>query len=160
MIPIGHTVTLNKGEQEIAKKIAKERYESSRAAGVYNAKKGDQSNEFTDLEGISGEIAFCKMFNVYPDMDSKVVTQLDDIGDCTYRGYQVDVKTTSYENGKLICATWKNDKVDMYALMVGTFPTYSFRGFASAKTLKQQSNIVDLGKGKVYAIEQKQLNQF
>ena len=41
--------------------------------------------------------------------------------------------------------------------MVGQFPTYSFRGMANASYLKQESNITDLGRGKVYALEQSKL---
>lgn len=155
-----YIVTLSEDEQYIAKYLAKKRYQTSRENGVFDAKKGDQSNEFVDLEGISGEMAFCKIFNVYPDMDIKVVNQTNDVGDCVYKGYSIDVKTTAHKSGRLICATWKNDNVDIYALMVGQFPTYEFRGFAMAEALKREENLTDLGnpsKGKVYALNQNQL---
>jgi hypothetical protein len=155
-----YTVTLNKEEQRLARYLARQRYETSRKNGVYDAKKGDQSNEFVDLEGISGELAFCKIFNVYPDIDSKLVNQTNDVGDCVYKGYNVDVKTTAHRNGRLICAKWKNNKVDIYALMVGEFPTYEFRGFAMADYLKKEENLTNLGnpaKGEVYALQQNQL---
>ncbi len=150
-------ITLTEHEQRIAKFLAKERYDVNRENNVHDAKKGEQSNEFVDLEGIAGEMAFCKLFNVYPDLEIKVTTQETDAGDCVLNGHKVDVKTTSYETGRLICATWKNDDVDVYALMVGQFPTYSFRGMANASYLKQESNITDLGRGKVYALEQSKL---
>jgi len=150
-------VTLVKHEQMIAKFLAKERYDINRKNNVQDAKKGDQSNEFVDLEGIAGEIAFCKVFNVYPDLEIKVTTQDTDSGDCTLHGYKVDVKTTSYDTGRLICATWKNDDVDLYALMVGKFPTYEFRGMATSSQLKQEKNKTDLGRGIVYALNQEDL---
>ena len=150
-------ITLTEHEQRIAHFLAKERYNVNRDNNVHDAKKGEQSNEFVDLEGIAGEMAFCKLFNVYPDLEIKVTTQDTDAGDCVLNGHKVDVKTTSYETGRLICATWKNDDVDIYALMVGQFPTYSFRGMANALYLKQESNITDLGRGKVYALEQSKL---
>ena len=150
-------ITLTEHEQKIAQFLAKERYNVNRQNNVHDAKKGGQSNEFVDLEGIAGEIAFCKLFNLYPDLEIKVTTQETDDGDCILNGHKVDVKTTSYETGRLICATWKNDDVDVYALMVGTFPTYTFRGMTNASYLKQDAHITDLGRGKVYALDQSKL---
>lgn len=150
-------VKLNNSEQKLAKYIAKCRYDINREQGIVDAKKGDQSNEFVDLEGIAGEIAFCKIHNLYPDLEVKVTNQDTDIGDCIYNGYQVDVKTTSYNTGKLICALWKNNEIDLYALMVGTFPNYEFRGFAYDWELKREENIINLGRGDLYALTQDKL---
>lgn len=150
-------IVLNESEQKLAKYIAKRRYEINRERGTVDAKKGEQSNEFVDLEGIAGEIAFCKIHNLYPDLDVKVTTQATDKGDCIYKGFKTDVKTTSYKTGKLICALWKNNEVDLYALMVGTFPIYEFRGFAYASDLKIKENIINLGRGDLYALEQDKL---
>ena len=150
-------VTLTEHEQRIARFLAKERYNVNRENNVQDAKKGEQSNEFVDLEGIAGEMAFCKIFNLYPDLEIKVTTQDTDAGDCILNGHKVDVKTTSYDTGRLICATWKNDDVDLYALMVGTFPNYEFRGMATSSYLKQEKNKTDLGRGVVYALRQKDL---
>ena len=63
-------IELNDGEQEICKIIAKLRYKNNRDNNVKNSKVGDQSDELTDLEGIGGEMAFCKMVNSYPDFSS------------------------------------------------------------------------------------------
>ena len=150
-------VVLNEAEQRLSKYVAKRRYEVNRNNGTVDAKKGNQSNEFVDLEGIAGEIAFCKISNLYPDLEVKVTTQATDKGDCIYKGQKVDVKTTSYNNGRLICALWKNNEVDVYALMVGTFPSYEFRGFAMASELKRKENIINLGRGDLYALNQDKL---
>ena len=150
-------VLLNESEQRLAKYIAKRRYEINREKGTVDAKKGEQSNEFVDLEGIAGEIAFCKIYNLYPDLEVKVTTQKTDKGDCIYKGHKIDVKTTSYKTGKLICALWKNNEVDLYALMVGAFPSYEFRGFSYASELKKKENIINLGRGDLYALTQDKL---
>tara|TARA_R110000751_G_scaffold71967_4_gene145985 strand:- start:21 stop:491 length:471 start_codon:yes stop_codon:yes gene_type:complete len=150
-------VVLNESEQRLAKHIAKRRYEINREKGTIDAKKGEQSNEFVDLEGIAGEIAFCKIYNLYPDLEVKVTTQKTDKGDCIYKGHKIDVKTTSYKTGKLICALWKNNEVDLYALMVGAFPSYEFRGFSYAAELKKKENIINLGRGDLYALTQDEL---
>lgn len=157
---IGKVITLNDMEQRICKKIASERYSINRKNGIIDRKKGDQSNEFTDLEGFSGEFAFCKLFNIFPDFYVKVTDQKTDTGDCTFKGKSIDVKTTKYPNGRLICAMWKNENVDLYALMVGEFPTYKYCGFVKAKDLKVEENIINLGRGNVYALTQGELKDF
>jgi hypothetical protein len=54
----GTKVILNREEQALCRFIAKRRYETARGAGVTNSKKGDQSNEATDLEGVAAELVF------------------------------------------------------------------------------------------------------
>ena len=95
-------VTLTEHEQRIAGVVAKEKYNVNRENNVQDAKKGEQSNEFVDLEGIAGEMAFCKIFNLYPDLEIKVTTQDTDAGDCILNGYKVDVKATSYDTARVI----------------------------------------------------------
>jgi hypothetical protein len=144
-------IQLNEAEQKLARYLAKNRYEQARKLGVENKKMGPQSNEMTDLQGIGAEIAFCKMHNIYPDMNVGS-TPLED---ATLRdGTTVDVKSTVYKNGRLIVAMWKNPAIDCYALMVGTFPNYRYAGMMSSKEMMQESRILDLGHGPVYAASQ------
>jgi hypothetical protein len=92
---INTTVELNKQEQALCRALAKKRYASNRTAGVRNSKRGRQSNEDTDLEGVGAEMAFCKLLNVYPDLPMTPRSQDDDDGDCTLKdGRRVDVKAT------------------------------------------------------------------
>lgn len=156
---ISTSITLNITEQRLCKHIAKERYKVNRKKGVKNSKIGDQSDELTDLEGFAGELAFCKIFNVFPDLLVQVTDQNTDTGDCILSdGTVVDVKTTKYPNGKLLAARWKNCKeIDVYALMVGTFPTYKFMGFMSKDELLQEKRLRDLGHGKGYVAYQNEL---
>jgi hypothetical protein len=44
--------------------------------------------------------------------------------------------------------------------MVGQCPTYKLVGYASARELFKEENIIDLGHGKGYALNQSQLQQF
>lgn len=151
------TITLNKQELRLAKFIANQRAEFNKHSGVKEAKVGKQDSSVIEFEGMCGEIAFCKLFNIYPDLRVEVVTQLNDDGDCTYKGKRVDVKTTSYKNGKLLTAPWKKDNVDLYALMIGESPTYEFKGFAHASELKSKDKLQFLGYNEVYCMEQHQL---
>ena len=148
-------IILSEAEQRLAKFLAQRRYENARNKGLTNAKMGDQSNELTDLEGIASEIAFCKLANIYPDLD------LDhtNAADCYLRdGRAVDVKSTTYKTGRLLSVRWKDvTKVDVFVLMVGEFPKYRCAGFMQAKDLIQPDRLTDLGHGTGYAATQNEL---
>jgi len=162
-IEIGTEVELDEIEQKIAKHIAKQRYENNRKKNVTNAKIGNQSNELTDLDGFGAELVFCKLFNRYPDLSIEPRTSKEDQGDAIVQLMQsdvkVDVKCTKYPTGRLITPTWKNKgAVDLYALIVGEFPKYTFKGFMTADELMKDERIGDLGHGKKsYIAEQSEL---
>ena len=125
---VNNQVSLSPEEQKIALWVAKQRYASNRSAGVVNARVGDQSDELTDLEGFAGEMAFCKLLNLYPDMSIEPQTGTFDCE--TAKGTTIDVKTTKYERGHLIVGKKKEGcGTQVYALMVGSFPQYQFRGW-------------------------------
>lgn len=156
---IGTVVKLDAIEQVIVQALAKKRYSNNRSAGVRNSKIGNQSNEFTDLEGMAGEFAFCKLFNIYPDfsISTRSSSQGEDRGDTKVNGEKVDVKTTKYATGKLLAVTWKKTDVDLFALMTGVFPKYVFRGFMKSEELIKETRLGDLGYGKTYIAKQSEL---
>ena len=148
-------ITLDKTEQEIAESLAKRRYNAARNAGVQNAKIGPQSNWQTDLEGIGSEFAFCKLFNLFPDL---TVGARKGGHDCTMFTHKVDVKATKYKTGRLLARTSKTmEDADLYALMIGEFPRYAFVGWAWNHELLRDENIMDLGHGEGFALSQEQL---
>lgn len=157
---IGTVIELDWVEQNLAKVLAKMRHDNNRASGVKNSKIGSQSNEVTDLEGIASELAFCRGFNCYPDLTiaPRSSAKGEDKGDLRLaNGLIVDVKATKYSNGKLLAVTWKNHCVHAFALMVGEFPRYTFKGFMLQDDLINPKRIGDLGYGKTYLAEQHEL---
>ena len=127
-------IILNKEEQALCRFIAKRRYETARGAGVTNSKKGEPSNEATDL---------------------------DSEGDIIINERTIDVKATKYGTGRLIAAEWKDHShMDYYALVVGTFPKYEVKGLISTEELIQDKRLKCLpnGTNKVYQAEQSELN--
>jgi len=143
-------------EQAIVKRVARERYETNRRAGVHNAKIGGQSNEETDVNGFGAEVAFCKLLNIYPDFS---IEPRRGGADCLVCETEIDVKQTKYETGKLLATLKKRvDDADVYVLMIGVLPSYRFAGWVEAEKLLRPQNITDLGRGKGYALEQGQLN--
>ena len=148
-------ITLSEPEIRIAAWLAKMRASSNRTAGVGDGKIGDQTGEMTDLEGMLGEMAFCKLFNAYPDLSIKPQSHTYD---CMINGWRIDVKTTRYDSGMLLAAKGKSAKdCDFYALMIGEGGSYEFIGYASSWILIRPENLIDLGHGPTYGLDQCQL---
>lgn len=158
---IGTKITLSKMEQYVCKFIAQMRHKNNRLKGVTNAKIGNQSDWQTDLEGFGAEFAFCMGFNVFPDFSVQVRSSQrgeDAQGDAILPGgLVVDIKSTQYDDGRLLAARWKEPEVDLYALMTGVFPEYTFRGFMLQQELLQEKRLTDLGHGKGYVADQSEL---
>ena len=150
-------ITLNTAEQRLAKFVAKARHRHNRITGISNRRMGPQSDEQTDLEGIAAEIAFAKYTNVYPDLDTDGDTH--PVYDAVlHDGKLVDVKSTTYPNGRLIVAPWKDvDAVDVYVLVVGTFPNYRIAGGMESQHLMRSHRMKDLGHGEVFVANQDEL---
>ena len=145
-------ITLNASEIKICEWIAKNRYASNRNGGVSDKKIGPQSCEETDLEGICGEFAFCKSMNLYPDLSISPRKGGDDV---LFNGKKIDIKTTKYKSGKLLARRSKSETPsDVYVLIVGQRPDYNIVGWCYSTDLIQDKNLIDLGYGKTYGLEQ------
>jgi hypothetical protein len=148
-------VTLNHTEQLIVQFIAKQRFKSNRESGVKD-RKVDQNTEMPDLNGFGAEMAFCKIFNLYPDFSIEPRKGTYDV--LNKKGERVDIKTTKYRNGHLLALKTKTKKdCDIYILVVGEFPSYQIAGSISSEELLQETNIKDLGYGNTYAVSQDKL---
>jgi hypothetical protein len=145
-------VKLTESEIKICEWLAKNRYASNRNGGVSDKKIGPQSCEETDLEGICGEFAFCKAVNLYPDMSISPRKGGDDV---LFNGKKIDIKTTKYKSGKLLARKSKSETPsNVYVLIVGQRPNYNIVGWCSSADLIQDKNLIDLGYGKTYGLEQ------
>jgi len=152
-----HEIELNEYEQEIVRRVAKDRYETSRAMGIPDGKLGPQSHEFTDLNGMGAEMAYCKLMNIYPDLETGLSTP--DFDCVTRLGAKIDVKATKYKTGHLLATLNKKGKPpDRYVLVIGEFPKYSIVGEVKADELLQEGNLKNFGWGMAYALTQDQLN--
>jgi hypothetical protein len=152
------TVTLNEAEQRLARYLGRARHDTNTAAGVPLTRcDRTRSGEEIHIEGVGAEIAFCKLFNVYPDFS---VTPRVGGSDAVWGGRTVDVKTTSHPSGRLLARPNKrDDPSDLYVLMVGTFPTYRCAGFVTPAALFMAERLTNPGHGACYAINQRDLLQ-
>lgn len=162
MKKIGSIIILTDKEQEVCKEIAMARTRSNRESGVSNKKFSEESDFKIDLEGFAAEFAFCKLFNISPDMTVQPRSSANDSGDCVLHGLKVDVKSTVHKNGHLLVAPWKKHTVDIYALMIGQFPEYEFRGFLPASEMLSEKRLQDFysHKFKTYRASQRELVEF
>lgn len=163
-IKIGQSISLTTAERKLAHFIARNRNRNNRSFNVTNLKISGADAATVDLEGVCGEIAFCKLFNVYPDLDTDHEPP-HPLHDCVIPpppGFRIDVKTTKYENGKLLVDARKGSKktggVDYYALMTGIFPgPYTFRGLIAREHIIQPNKLGLLCGYKSYMAEQSEL---
>ena len=161
VIKIGTTYTLTQEQQKECIELAKKRTRINRFVGITQRIFTDLPSKM-ELLGIGGEHAFCSLFDVEPDTSSylrssEFETDTNDaILPC---GLTVDVKSTKYKMGRLQAALRKSPTGDLYALMTGTFPTFTFRGFMPQKELIKESRIGDLGHGQLYLAEQDELKE-
>jgi len=126
-------------EQEIVKMVSVARFEHARKnkykATIYNGTPA-MKNE-TDSYG--AEVAYCRLMNVYPDF----VIEKTPWFDATLRdGSKVDVKQTKYKGGKLMAKHKPREGIpDLYALMIGVFPSYRYVGELRGEELLTEDRI-------------------
>ena len=148
-----YQITLNEAEVRLARYVGKRRGEVNRAAGVSDQRIDDTLDLDTDAFG--AELALARLLNVYPDL---TLSPRQGGEDLVWGGLTVDVKQTKYPDGHLLATPWKDAKASrLYALVTGTLPTYTFRGFACADDLFAAQRIKDFGRGKGYAMPQAEL---
>ena len=63
-------VSLTANEQRIVEWIAKMRQATNVAAGVRNYRMSTEADLTLHRQGFAGELAFCKLFNTYPEFDT------------------------------------------------------------------------------------------
>ena len=125
-------VTLNEAEKRLCLYIARSRNAASREVAPADALRVSQDDPITiDYEGAMGELSLSKILNIYPteifDPSVKSSSAGSDRGDLTFNGVCIDVKTTKYANGRLICRT-KNPAIDLIILMTGKDGNYEMKG--------------------------------
>tara|TARA_B100000579_G_scaffold438017_1_gene470929 strand:- start:13442 stop:13960 length:519 start_codon:yes stop_codon:yes gene_type:complete len=163
-------IQLNELEIKISHLIAVKRYEMARGSNVPNGQVSDSMGALEpDIEGVLAEMAFCKAHGIYPRqvLDIFVRSKKNgmDYGDATVKFMGetrvVDVKTTCYKNGRLICSV-VNPNVDYYALMVGQKGEYRMAGLMEAHELCRESRYGDHGlfKKPCYMAEQHELKSW
>jgi hypothetical protein len=157
----GDSYELNFKQQQIIINMADEIAKQDRSYFELNFKRDkSMDSAIMNINAFGAELAFCCLTN--SKFDSTTIAKENHFlkDDAVLAdGRTVDVKNTVYKTGKLLIRYGKEEKkVDLYALMIGEFPKYTFRGWISYDDIIKKENIVELPKGKSYVKKQEELN--
>lgn len=149
-------VELTEAELFIAKYLGDMRNKAAKDNKIVNRKIGPQSDEESDYGGLCAELVYCKIHNLYPDLDFGHLPACD----VMHGEWSVDIKYTKYWNGHLLVPLWKiEDHCDRYALVVGGPEVFEYVGYATAQEVFKDENIADFGYGKTYSLSQDELHK-
>ena len=162
LLQYGTILKLTQLDQRLIEDMSAAICKQDRSYFVNNYKRDKTSNLYQmNLNGFGGELAFCRLCGVEFDSSTNQKENHFNKEDAILKdGTTVDVKNTVYPNGKLLVRTGKERKrVDIYALVIGTFPVFKFSGWASYENIIRQELIRDLGGGDSYCLPQNSLNK-
>ena len=166
IVPIGTTITLSREETDLCISIARERHRKNIEQKTTNFRysKG-RSDEDLHIQGVFGELAFCKIFSlpieIYDTSCRNVITEVR--FDAVFpNGWNVDVKTTIYNDADIRVTSWKKlNPPTLYSLVIHTngkkdiplvcpenpLPELSFRGLITSEQMFDPSNIKKIPQG-------------
>jgi hypothetical protein len=149
---------LTEAERRLAKFLAKRRHDFDVKAGYENKKQSAEEDLVIHERGIAGEIAFCKMMNLYPDLRDDMVQKSHDAVLREASNATVDVKTSAGGSRTLFVLLAKRETpADLYCLLFVEGNYYRIEGWATAGSLFVPENIVDVGHGPCYAVPKERL---
>ena len=151
------SVFLSDAEMATCRMLGEMRSLVARGHGVKDRKMADLAGYEIDIDGMISEYAFCKHFNIFPDL---IPSPRSGSCDCIYKGKRIDIKSTRHKTGKLLATTKRNEDVDIYVLAIINGNEVIFPGYATAKQLIDPNNLSDLGYGSGYALQQHQLSKW
>jgi hypothetical protein len=158
----GTSLELTQSDQELIKDMSATICKQDRSYFVNNFKMDkDYPLYQMNLNGFGAELSFCRLCGVEFDSSTNQYESHFNKEDAILKdGTTVDVKNTTYRSGRLIVRTGKESKqIDIYALVIGTFPVFKFCGWASYKDIIQKKLIVNFGAGYSYCLPQNSLRK-
>jgi hypothetical protein len=158
----GTKITLSLADQKLIENMSATICNQDRSYFVNNFKKDKSVKLYNmNLNGFGAELAFCRLCGIeFDSSTNKNDNHYNNPDAVLNNGLTVDVKNTIYKNGKLIVRTGKEHKrVDLYALVIGTFPDFTFVGWKEYDHIIDKSLIVNLGWGPAYCLSQDNLNK-
>jgi len=134
---MNYQITLDGKDVDLATKVGTRRNNSNIRWQSKDLKVSKRSDVDIHISGFAGEVAFARITeHVAPyscEIDLEDTHNVEDtrIGDAT-----VDVKTFGWDKTSLLVgANKKNSSCDIYVLMTGKMPTFTFVGWTTAKEL-------------------------
>jgi hypothetical protein len=135
---------LSPSDTALVYKYARLRSEYCTSRGLHNKQVDGRKNLTVHIEGLAGEIAWCRQFGYEPDLKVYVTAAAPDVIDRD--GRRIDVKATHHSNGDLCVyvpgAKDNNQyqKVDIFvSTRVHLFPRVDIRGWAHKVDVVRQT---------------------
>ena len=155
---MGPAVFLSDNELELAARVGRVRNEMMNKMNLSSTNRNLPDKENMEIMAVAAEIAVAKYLNVYFEYRLPLVA-----GSCDMKlndGRGVDVKFTTYGNGKLIVPMSKRNSCSVYVLAINNDGSSMFNiaGWATADELFNDANIVEMYGKKKYVMHQIQLN--
>lgn len=149
-------IKLNTAEQEVVKLIARERRKHAKENKLATTIYGGRNALMAEINYYGAELAFCKHYNVYPDLTIEEYKPQDSV----VGGVRIDVKHTTRLDGRLLVkAKGWDDPPDYFALVTGKFPEYNYVGFLNASEVMREWRIDQSLPFPAYAVKQEELIQ-
>jgi len=144
-------VTLSPADVGVIYNTAALRSAVSAAAGAQCPKLShDQTT--SDVTGYAAEYAWAKRFNVFPDFT--FISRKNGYDNIT-AGKRIDIKASTNLKARLLRNLDQNNPdVDIFVLAIVQIPTVNFVGWCTIDELRRPENLIDLGYGPVYSLEQ------
>ena len=148
----------NVQEMKVATWVGKCRQKAAEEFGYSNQNQCGRDDTRLHIDGAAGELAFAKMFKLYP------ASVFDDFG--SLAPYDVwfpelggvDVKTTGNRSGRLNIEYGKTkNPADIYALVIGRDDEFEFAGMIAGIDALNQRYLTDIGNGPFFAVPQPDL---
>lgn len=149
---------LKPDEVQICQIIGRMRSIIARSSGVKDAKIGPQDGAEADVLGMMAEYGFAKLMNTFPDLGLTPRSGSPD--GVTHRGNRYDIKASKHHNARLLSSLKVNPDIDVYVLCVVDGASLDYKGWARKADLIKPENIINLGHGTGYALDQGLLAKF
>jgi len=151
-------LVLKPDEIQICQLIGRMRSLIARNNGVIDAKIGNQDGSEADVIGMMAEYGFAKLMNVFPDLGLSPRSGSPD--GVMPSGNRYDIKSSKHQKARLLSTLKVNPDVDVYVLCIVDSTSLDYKGWAWKEDLIKPENIINLGHGEGYALDQDKLRQF
>ena len=130
-------IKLNEIEERLVTFLAKKRMLANRKHDIPDEQVGKQDKLEMEINGLGGELAFCKATNTYPDLTLAGEPGTRPKADTHLFGSLWDVKTTKRADGRLLVRPMKRGQkaCEYYVLVTGSMPNYKIVGWMHAEDL-------------------------
>ena len=151
-------IRLNNDEVQLCQLVGRMRSLIARSNGVKDAKIGTQDGAEADVLGMLAEYGFAKLMNVFPDLGLTPRSGSPD--GVMPSGNRYNIKASKHPHARLLSTLKVNKDIDVYVLCVVDESLLDFRGWAWNHELIKPENLINLGHGVGYALDQNKLRKF